>query len=76
MDVLHEDLNLILKKPYVEVPIYKEYDPSQAEESWNMFLQRNSSQIVDLLYGLTCNRIQCSECGEVCSLYLSVIIII
>lgn len=65
MDVLHEDLNLILKKPYIETPIYKEYSISQATESWDIFLKRNTSKIVDLLYGLTCNRIQCTECGEV-----------
>ena len=65
MDVLHEDLNLILKKPYIESPIYKEYDAKQAEEMWNIFLQRNTSRIVDLLYGMTWNQIRCTECGEV-----------
>ena len=65
MDVLHEDLNLILKKPYIESPIYKEYDAKQAEEMWNIFLQRNTSRIVDLLYGMTWNQIRCAECGEV-----------
>ena len=65
MDVLHEDLNLILKKPYIENPIYKEYDAKQAEEMWNIFLQRNTSRIVDFLYGMTWNQIRCTECGEV-----------
>ena len=32
---------------------------------WNIFLQRNKSKIVDLLYGMTCNQIECSECHEV-----------
>lgn len=56
VDVLHEDLNLIIKKPYIENPIYNEYNPSQAEEMWKIFLQRNTSKIVDLLYGMTCIR--------------------
>ena len=64
VDVLHEDLNLILKKPYIESPIYKEYDAKQAEEMWNIFLQRKTSRIVDLLYGMTWNQIRCTECGE------------
>ena len=65
VDVLHEDLNLIIKKPYIENPIYNEYNPSQAEEMWKIFLQRNTSKIVDLLYGMTCNKTKCTECGEV-----------
>lgn len=65
VDVLHEDLNLIIKKPYIENPIYKEYNSSQAEEMWKIFLQRNTSSIVDLLYGMTCNQTKCTECGEV-----------
>lgn len=71
MDVLHEDLNLIKKKPYIETPVYKEYDKSQGEEMWNIFLQRNKSKIVDYFYGMTCNQIECSECHEVvfCSVY-------
>lgn len=38
---------------------------------WNIFLQRNKSKIVDYLYGMTCNQIECSECHEVvfCSVY-------
>lgn len=63
--MLHEDLNLILKKPYIESPIYKEYNAKQAEEMWGIFLQRNTSRIVDLLYGMTWNQIRCTECGEV-----------
>ena len=63
--MLHEDLNLIIKKPYIENPIYNEYNPSQAEEMWKIFLQRNTSKIVDLLYGMTCNQTKCTECGEV-----------
>ena len=65
MDVLHEDLNLIKKKPFIETPVYTSYDKSQGEEMWNIFLQRNKSKIVDLLYGMTCNQIECSQCHEV-----------
>ena len=64
MDVLHEDLNLIKTKPYIETPVYTSYDSSQGEEMWNIFLQRNTSKIVDLFYGMTSNIISCTECNE------------
>lgn len=65
MDVLHEDLNLIKKKPYIDTPVYTSYEKTQGAEMWDIFLKRNASAIVDLLYGMTCTSIHCSECGEV-----------
>ena len=65
MDVLHEDLNRIKKKPYIETPVYKTYEKGQGSEMWDIFLKRNTSTIVDLLYGMTCNHIRCRECNEV-----------
>lgn len=65
MDVLHEDLNQIVKKPYIETPVYTSYEKTQGAEMWDIFLKRNTSAIVDLLYGMTCTSIRCSECGEV-----------
>ena len=64
MDVLHEDLNLIKTKPYIETPVYTSYDSGRGEEMWNIFLQRNTSKIVDLFYGMTSNIISCTECNE------------
>ena len=47
LDGLHEDLNKIKKKPYVET---KDYDgrPDEeiAKEHWEQFLLRNKSKII------------------------------
>lgn len=52
LDGLHEDLNRVKVKPYTET---KDYDgrPDEvvAKESWELFLLRNKSIIVDLMYG-------------------------
>jgi ubiquitin carboxyl-terminal hydrolase 4/11/15 len=52
LDGLHEDLNRVKVKPYTET---KDYDgrPDEivAQEGWEIFLQRNQSIIVDMMYG-------------------------
>lgn len=49
---MHEDLNDITKKPYIE---YKDFDNRTDEEVsleyWNGFKQREKSIFVDLFYG-------------------------
>ena len=48
MDGLHEDLNRVLKKPYVETLESKgRPDEWLARESWRRFLLRNDSLMVD-----------------------------
>lgn len=63
LDGLHEDLNRVKKKPYVET---KDYDgrPDQivANESWDNFLKRNQSEIVDLMYGQYRSVVDCPVC--------------
>jgi ubiquitin carboxyl-terminal hydrolase 4/11 len=63
LDGLHEDLNRIKKKPYVET---KDYDgrPDKiiAKESWENFLLRNKSEIVDLMYGQYRSVVDCPQC--------------
>jgi len=65
LDYLHEDLNRVLKKPYVEV---KDYDgrPDEivAEESWSNHLKRNQSVIQELLHGQLKAQYECSECKK------------
>jgi ubiquitin C-terminal hydrolase len=49
---MHEDLNRVLKKPYVEMSDTDgREDELVSEEHWNAFLARNRSIIVDLMYG-------------------------
>ena len=69
LDTLHEDLNRITKKPYIEMSEDdNRADDVVAKEYWDGFLARNQSVIVDLMYGqlkstvtcLTCNRITCA----------------
>ena len=63
LDGLHEDLNRVSKKPYVEDP---EGDgrPEEvvAAESWKGYLLRNKSIVVDLFQGQLRSTLTCCEC--------------
>lgn len=52
LETLHEDLNAITKKPYIE---HKDSDDRKDEEVskefWEGFLKREKSIFVDLFYG-------------------------
>lgn len=65
LDGLHEDLNRIKVKPYVEVP---EMDGSPdfliAQKSWEIYSLRNDSIIVDLFQGQYKSRVECIQCGK------------
>lgn len=60
LDGLHEDLNRVINKPYTET---KDYDgrPDNviAKESWETYLKRNQSVVVDLMYGQYKSMVQC-----------------
>lgn len=63
LDSLHEELNIRLKKPYIEKPSSQGRDESElALECWSNFLHRNWSFIVFLFYGQMRNYLQCKEC--------------
>jgi len=63
LDALHEDLNLILKKPYTEAIEDQGFsDDDLATLYWNTFLMRNKSIIVDQMFGLFKSTIQCLKC--------------
>jgi ubiquitin carboxyl-terminal hydrolase 4/11/15 len=51
--LIHEDLNRVKKKPYVELPDHdgKRPDDEMSKLFWDAFLARNQSIIVDLMYG-------------------------
>ncbi|XP_071961505.1 ubiquitin carboxyl-terminal hydrolase 15-like [Antedon mediterranea] len=65
LDGLHEDLNRIKKKPYIEL---KEGDgrPDHevSKEAWDNHLQRNNSIIVDFFHGLFKSTLDCPTCHK------------
>ncbi|XP_033095827.1 ubiquitin carboxyl-terminal hydrolase 4-like [Anneissia japonica] len=65
LDGLHEDLNRIKKKPYIEL---KEGDgrPDQevSKEAWDNHLRRNNSVIVDIFHGLFKSTLDCPTCHK------------
>ncbi|KAG1926570.1 ubiquitin carboxyl-terminal hydrolase 15-like isoform X1 [Pimephales promelas] len=66
LDGLHEDLNRIRKKPYIQL---KDTDtrPDQvvAEEAWENHIKRNDSIIVDIFHGLFKSTLVCPVCAKV-----------
>lgn len=76
LDGLHEDLNRIQKKPYVEIPDWEgEATPERmwkhAEHMWDLYRRRNDSVMIDLFFGQFRSTLTCLECGKVRSLSLS-----
>ncbi|KAI4837811.1 ubiquitin carboxyl-terminal hydrolase 2 [Plasmodium brasilianum] len=68
LDGLHEDLNLIRKKPYYEEKLQggvDKLDVDVAEASWNRHKEINNSIIVDLFQGQYRSRLQCPKCKKV-----------
>ena len=60
LDGLHEDLNRVLKKPFVDKDDSGgKDDTSKAKDQWVGFLRRNQSVLVDLLYGQYKSTITC-----------------
>uniref|UniRef100_A0A8C4XXS7 Ubiquitin carboxyl-terminal hydrolase n=1 Tax=Gopherus evgoodei TaxID=1825980 RepID=A0A8C4XXS7_9SAUR len=66
LDGLHEDLNRIRKKPYIQL---KDADgrPDKvvAEEAWENHLKRNDSIIVDIFHGLFKSTLVCPKCAKI-----------
>ena len=66
MDKLHEDLNRIKIKPYIEKPEhdFKRPDNVVSQESWDAYKCRNDSHLVDSCYGLYRSHITCPTCEK------------
>eukprot|EP00826_Nyctotherus_ovalis_P037445 TRINITY_DN3411_c0_g2_i9.p1 TRINITY_DN3411_c0_g2~~TRINITY_DN3411_c0_g2_i9.p1 ORF type:complete len:986 (+),score=268.04 TRINITY_DN3411_c0_g2_i9:116-3073(+) len=65
LDGLHEDLNRVCQKPYVEFATSN--DPAKdaiAADSWYCHLARNQSVIVDLMYGQYKSVLKCPSCAR------------
>lgn len=67
LDGLHEDLNRIYNKPYVETPERKESETESdfASRLWDLHKARNDSIIVDLFQGQYKSRLECPACKTV-----------
>jgi len=67
LDGLHEDLNRVKTKPYVENPEVDEKTPEGevAKEAWRRHKSRNDSQIVDLFQGQLKSTLVCPKCQRV-----------
>lgn len=69
LDGLHEDLNRVLKKPYVEKPDWEGGGDVElvqlATKSWDGYMLRNDSVIVDLFQGQYQSTLVCPECSKV-----------
>ncbi|XP_060737314.1 ubiquitin carboxyl-terminal hydrolase 11 [Tachysurus vachellii] len=66
LDGLHEDLNRIKKKEYVEVKDADgRSDQEMADRAWCVHKRRNDSVIVDTFHGLLKSTLVCPECGKV-----------
>lgn len=65
MDGLHEDLNRVKEKPYVEhVEAFGMKDDEAALESWKKHLLRHDSIFVDYTQGMHRSHLTCPSCGK------------
>jgi len=65
LDGLHEDLNRVKKKPYVESKTGTDpNDNSMSEAGWYNHLARNQSIIVDLMHGQYKSVVKCPKCNK------------
>lgn len=66
LDGLHEDLNRVKVKPFTET-IESEGRPDEvvALKSWENYLKRNQSVVVDLMHGQFKSNITCPTCNRI-----------
>ena len=65
LDGLHEDLNRVVNKPYIEMKEIDKPDMEAAQESWDRHQLRNKSIIVDTFQGQYKSTLVCPECQKV-----------
>ncbi|XP_023338587.1 ubiquitin carboxyl-terminal hydrolase 15, partial [Eurytemora carolleeae] len=66
LDGLHEDLNRIKKKPYVEMGDTTDRDDREiAREAWENYKRRNDSVILDIFHGLLKSTLVCPQCNKI-----------
>lgn len=66
LDGLHEDLNRIKKKPYIENPeVDNRPEAEVAKEAWTKHKSRNDSIIVDYFQGQLKSTLNCPVCDKI-----------
>jgi len=65
LDGLHEDLNRVIKKPFVEKDETSRPDDLKSKDCWIGFLRRNQSIFTDLFYGLFKSTLYCPDCENI-----------
>ncbi|KAM7256828.1 hypothetical protein ACFE04_012569 [Oxalis oulophora] len=66
LDGLHEDLNRVKRKPYIEIKdVDGRPDEVVAEECWNNHKARNDSLIVDVCQGQYKSTLVCPVCSKI-----------
>ncbi|KAL7985942.1 hypothetical protein Chor_011108 [Crotalus horridus] len=66
LDGLHEDLNRVKKKPYLELKDANgRPDSMVAKEAWENHQLRNDSIIVDIFHGLFKSTLVCPKCSKI-----------
>lgn len=66
LDGLHEDLNLVKEKPHVELnDITNVDDFTLSDESWDAYIKRNKSVVVDIFQAQLKSSLVCSKCSYV-----------
>ena len=71
LDALHEDLNRVKDKPYIEMQECQENQDETEESSrwWKNHIRRENSIIVDLFHGQYKSKITCPECKRISITY-------
>ena len=65
LEILHEDLNEVSKKPYVEYQDNNNRTHSEiAKEYWDGLRSREKSIFIDLFYGQLKSRVRCTVCDH------------
>jgi ubiquitin C-terminal hydrolase len=66
LDGLHEDLNLVTKKPYIEIEDGNGNDDEiVSKKSWEYHLKRNQSIIVKNFHGQLKSTLTCPDCKNI-----------
>lgn len=67
MDGLHEDLNRVKQKPFVENKDSDDTNNDEAvsQESWQNYLKRNKSIIIDYFAGQYKSTLHCPDCNRI-----------
>jgi ubiquitin carboxyl-terminal hydrolase 8 len=64
LDGLHEDLNLVTKKEYIEHPDLDHFNDVEAgRKMWELHIRRNNSIVMNLFHGQLKSTLKCRTCN-------------